>query len=211
MVNMALDIKGEQTAYKSAKVKFANIYKNHGDITIMGKGQTALNGPEMWGTSGHFYSGSKQMTAQMFGNPDLIYTKDGVWESVVISDYTFASFGPFRARSKGKRKFEFYEDIHYHIHRGYDMSVLFGNTLGSGMAAQSAITNKMASFLTAVHNVNVSPVRVMSFNKVTNSELLTKVALRPEVNLVQAGQAYNAAINNMLKTITKKKKRKKCL
>ena len=141
----------------------------------------------------------------MFGNPDLIYTKAGVWESVVISDYTFASFGPFRARSKGKRKFEFYEDIHAHIHRGYDMSVLFGNTLGSGMAAQSAITNKMASFLTAVHNVNVSPVRVMSFNKVTNSELLTKVALRPEVNLVQAGQAYNAAINNMLKTITKKK------
>ena len=30
-----------------------------------------------WGTEGHFYSGSKQMTAQVLGNPDLFFSKGG--------------------------------------------------------------------------------------------------------------------------------------
>jgi len=209
MIKKDQGIDDSKRATKKQRISFAKAFKAHGNVkATMANGLKVLN--EDWGTSGHFYKGSKQMTSQLLGNPDLLFTKEGVWESVVISDYTFASFGPFRTRMQGKRKFEFYEKLNAHVHRGYDMSVLFGKTLRSGLAAQAAIRNKMGSFITATHNVNRTPVRINAMNRVTSSSLLTggdkAVSLRPEVNLVQAGNAYNRAIDRMMKNLKKSTK-----
>ena len=163
-----------------------------------------IQGKGVFETGGHMYEGSKQMTSQHLGNPDLMYTGPGAFESMPIDDYTFASFGPFRLKQQGADRFTYYTDIKSRIFRGYDMTMLFGNTMRSFASAQRGMTDKMISFLTATHaGPNKTAARINATNRVTHKDIDTAVSLRPEVNLVQAGNAYNAAIDGMLKRLRK--------
>ena len=189
------------------KIKMARAFKNQGNVPgMMFQGLINAN-KGAFDTSGHLWSGSKQMTQQHLGNPDLMYTGPGAFETMPIDDFTFASIGPFRFKQQGKDRFTYYEDIRANVHRGYDMTVLFGKTLSSGFAAQRAITDKMGSFLTATHaGANTPVARINATNRATHKEIQTATSLRPEVNLVQAGNAYNAAIDGMLKNLKKSSK-----
>tara|TARA_R110001583_G_scaffold3312_8_gene21558 strand:- start:6697 stop:8193 length:1497 start_codon:yes stop_codon:yes gene_type:complete len=196
--------KTTKRATPAQKATMAKAFKNQGNVPgTMFQGLASLN-QGAFDTGGHLWSGSKQMTAQHLGNPDLMYTGPGAWESMPVDDYTFASYGPFRLRQQGKDKFTYFEDIRGHTHRGYDMTVLFGNTLKSVMGAERAIVNKMRSFLTATHaGGSQTAARVNATNRVTHKEIQTATSLRPEVNLVQAGNAYNAAIDGMISKLKK--------
>ena len=191
-------------ATKTEKAAMATAFRNQGNVPgIMFQGLSKLN-KNAFDTGGHLWSGSKQMTQQHLGNPDLMYTGPGAFETMPIDDYTFVAIGPFRFKHQGKDRFTYYEDIRASVHRGYDMTVLFGNTLTSGFAAQRAITDKMGSFLTATHGgANTPAARINATNRATHKEIQTATSLRPEINLVQAGNAYNAAIDGMLKNLKK--------
>ena len=188
------------------KTKMAQAFKKQGAVqgmNLMAFG-LQIQGKSVFETGGHMYEGSKQMTSQHLGNPDLMYTGPGAFESMPIDDYTFASFGPFRLKQQGADRFTYYTDIKSRIFRGYDMTMLFGNTMRSFATAQRGMTDKMVSFLTATHaGPNKTAARINATNRVTHKDIDTAVSLRPEVNLVQAGNAYNAAIDGMLKRLRK--------
>ena len=172
--------KTTKRATPAAKANMARAFRSQGNVQGM-MFQGLLNANQgAFSTGGHLWSGSKQMTQQHLGNPDLMYTGPGAFETMPIDDYTFASIGPFRLKQQGKDRFTYYEDIRASVHRGYDMTVLFGNTLKSGFAAQRAIIDKMGSFLTATHaGANTPVARINATNRATHKEIQTATSNTP--------------------------------
>jgi hypothetical protein len=186
---------------KDEYAQFQKHFAAHGDIQAGAiAGMQALNND--WGTTGHFYSGSKQMTAQLLGNPDAFFSKNGVWETWPIDDYTFGWVGPFRGYRTGKRQFHYHKPVRGYYTQGYDASQYAQHGARYGGVYMTDIQNRMAGFLNASHTNTDSTIKINSLvDIVTPSHMLLTGALRmrPDVNLVQAGNAFNIAIDNLIK------------
>jgi hypothetical protein len=191
------------TQFKSFQRHFAS----HPDIENAGiTGMLRLNEDMGSSSAGHFYSGSKQMTAQLLGNPDLFFTRGkGVWESWPIDDYTFGLVGPFHSYASGAKQFNYKTPVRgYYVH-GYDATQASQGIRRnvSGVYA-SDIQNRMTGFLNATHQNTDTNVRINSLTNVyTVSELTKAGRLRPDVNLVGAGNALNRAIDNLIGDLQK--------
>jgi hypothetical protein len=166
---------------------------------LMYKGHRSL----YFQSTGFMNEGGARMTKQLLGNPSVFFTRPGAFETWPIDAYTHAIIGPFIAHGSGPKFAEYKEisKIHGVVSYGIAKTVNFGKTAREQMIVESGLKTDMASFLQASHKGGSMTLANDSMRTITQSDMWTKHRLRPTVNLVQAGKAFNAKINELIEVI----------
>ena len=89
------------------------------------------------------------------------------------------------------------------VHYGYARTIGFGHSAGEQMRIESGLKTDMASYLQTQHGGSRMNLANDSLRSIASSNIGTDArAIRPSVNLVQAGRVFNMKINELIKDVS---------